>query len=93
MYIGAKAMVARILSDGQTPSVWTYQKLMEGFAQHGDAEEICNLMEQRQLKMDRFMLSYLIKAYLKRYIHLMKFLIQSLKLLVLDPNCDCDSNK
>ena len=77
MHVGAQAMVARILSDGQTPSVRTYQKLMEGYAHHGDAEEICNLMEQRQLKMDRFMLSYLIKAYLKRYVHLMKFLIVS----------------
>ena len=81
MYIGAKAMVDRILSDGQTPSVWTYQKLMEGYAYHGDAEEICNLMEQRQLKMDRFMLSYLIKAYLKRYVHLMIFLIQLASLI------------
>lgn len=68
MHIGAKAVLAKIHSDGQTPTDRTYQKFMEGYAYHGAAEEICNLIEQRQLRVDRFMMSQLIMAYLNRYV-------------------------
>ena len=65
-FTGAKAVVASMLTDGQTPTHKTYQKLMEGYAMRGDAEEICNLIKQQQLEVDRFMLSHLVMAYLNR---------------------------
>ena len=60
-------MVDRIISDSQTPTHKTYQRLMEGYAYRGDAEQIRNLIKQHHLTVDRFMLSHLVTAYLNRY--------------------------
>ena len=68
MFVGARAMVAKIISDGQVPTNKTYQRLMEGYAYHGDAEAIRKLIEEHHLTVDRFMLSHLVMAYLNRYI-------------------------
>ena len=66
-------MLGKIFSEDDTPTVRTYQKLMQVYAHDGDAEEIRNLIEQQQLTVDRFMLSHLITAYLVRYVHILLY--------------------